>query len=123
MKMYLKLHEFYFLLGLLFYTIGQFLIFIFFDVGEWRNQEPIDFTHWFMLIGVLLLIPQIGNFPKSKLNLIGIPLLVIGIVLNINEYEYQSNYVSPSDFSILPSIRIFSGSSTPSLTAIKKPTD
>ena len=76
---HLKLYEFYFLLGLLFYTIGQFLIFIFFDVGEWRNQEPIDFTHWFMLIGVLLLIPQIGNFPKSKLNLIGIPILVIGI--------------------------------------------
>ena len=83
MKMYLKLYEFCFLLGLLFYTIGQFLIFIFFDVGEWRNQEPIDFTHWFMLIGVLLLIPQIGNFPKSKLNLIGIPLLVIGIGLMI----------------------------------------
>ena len=76
---HLKLYEFYFLLGLLFYTIGQFLIFIFFDVGEWRNQEPIDFTHWFMLVGVLLLIPQIGNFPKSKLNLIGIPILVIGI--------------------------------------------
>ena len=32
-----------------------------------------------MLVGVLLLIPQIGNFPKSKLNLIGIPILVIGI--------------------------------------------
>ena len=79
--MYLKLYEFYFLLGLLFYTIGQFLIFNFFDVGEWRNQQPIDFTHWFMLIGVLLLIPQIGNFPKSKLNLIGTPLLVIGIGL------------------------------------------
>lgn len=57
--------------------------FIFFDVGEWRNQEPIDFTHWFMLMGVILLIPQNGNFPKSKLNLIGTPLLVIGIGLMI----------------------------------------
>lgn len=36
-----------------------------------------------MLIGVLLFIPQIGNFPKTKLNLIGTPVLVIGIGLII----------------------------------------
>ena len=82
-KINLKLYEWYFLLGLFLYTVGQFLIFIFFNAGEWRNQEPIDFAHWFLLIGVLLLIPQMGNFPKSKLNLVGTPILVIGIGLMI----------------------------------------
>ena len=84
MVKYLKLYEFYFLLGLLLYTVGQFLIFIFFnDIEALHSQEPIDFAHWFMLIGVLLLIPQIGNFPKTKFNLIGTPLLVLGIGLMI----------------------------------------
>ena len=65
MKIYLKPYEFYFLFGLLLYTVGQFLIFIFYnDIEALHSQEPIDFAHWFMLIGVLLLIPQIGNFPK-----------------------------------------------------------
>ena len=81
---HLKLREFCFLLGLLVYTVGQFLIFIFFnDIDALHSQEPIDFAHWFMLIGALLLIPQIGNFPKTKLNLIGTPVLVIGIGLII----------------------------------------
>jgi len=84
MKMYLKLNEFYFLLGLVLYTVGQFLIFIFYnDIEALHSQEPIDFAHWFMLIGVLLLIPQIGNFPKSKWNYISSPTLIIGIGLII----------------------------------------
>ena len=82
-KMNLKLFEWYFLLGLFFYAVGLFLIFIFFNGGEWRNQERIGFALWFLLIGVLLLIPQIGNFPKSKLSLISTPILVIGIGLMI----------------------------------------
>ena len=83
-KINLKLFEWYFLLGLSLYTVGQFLIFIFFnDIDALHSQEPIDFAHWFMLIGALLLIPQIGNFPKTKLNLIGTPVLVIGIGLII----------------------------------------
>ena len=84
MKMYLKLNEFYFLLGLVLYTVGQFLIFIFYnDIEALHSQEPIDFAHWFMLIGVLLLIPQIGNFPKSKWNYISSPTLILGIGLII----------------------------------------
>ena len=80
----LKLHEFYFLIGLFLYTVGQFLIFIFFnDIDALHSQEPIDFAHWCMLIGVLLLIPQIGNFPKTKFNLVGTPILILGIGLMI----------------------------------------
>ena len=84
MKMYLKLYEFYFLLGLVLYTVGQFLIFIFYnDIEALHSQEPIDFAHWFMLIGVLLLIPQIGNFPKSRWNYISSSTLILGIGLII----------------------------------------
>ncbi|APZ47419.1 hypothetical protein BW723_14495 [Polaribacter reichenbachii] len=43
-------------------------------------QEPIDFAHWFLLVGVVLLIPQVVSFPKKIYNLFGIPLTLIGIV-------------------------------------------
>ena len=70
-------NEILFLLGLFTFTIGQYLIFIFFnDIEKLHNQEPIDFSHWLMIIGVLLLIPQIGNFPKSKFKFIGSPSLI-----------------------------------------------
>jgi len=36
-----------------------------------------------MIIGVLFLIPQIGNFPKSKFNYISSPSLILGIGLII----------------------------------------
>lgn len=76
--------ELIFLLGLLVYTAGQFLIFVFFnDIDALHAQEPIDFAHWSMLIGVLLLIPQTANFPKTRLNLIGMPILILGIGLII----------------------------------------
>ena len=77
-------NEILFLLGLLTSTVGQYLIFIYFnDLEKLHNQEPIDFSHWLMIIGVLLLIPQIGNFPKSKFKFIGSPSLICGIGLII----------------------------------------
>ena len=36
-----------------------------------------------MIIGVLFLIPQIGNFPENKLNYISFPSLIFGIGLLI----------------------------------------
>ena len=67
-----------FLFGLVFFLIGQLLLakgndFVY-------RQEPIDFAHWFLLIGVVLMIPQTVVFPRKKFNLIGIPLTLIGIV-------------------------------------------
>jgi len=45
--MLIKLYEFYFLLGLFLYTVGQYLIFIFFnDIDALHSQEPIDFAQW-----------------------------------------------------------------------------
>lgn len=69
---------------MLVYTIGQFLVFIFFnDIDALHAQEPIDFAHWCMLIGVTFLMPQIGHFPKTKLNFVGTPFLIFGIGLII----------------------------------------
>lgn len=67
-----------FLFGLVFFLIGQLILakgndFVY-------RQEPIDFAHWFLLIGVVLMIPQTVVFPRKKFNLIGIPLTLIGIV-------------------------------------------
>jgi hypothetical protein len=66
-----------FIIGLVFFLIGQIILskgndFVY-------AQEPIDFAHWFLLIGVVLLIPQVVSFPKSIFSLIGIPLTLIGI--------------------------------------------
>ena len=67
-----------FLVGLTFFLIGQLILaqgndFVY-------AQEPIDFGHWFLLIGVTLLIPQTVVFPKNFFSFIGIPLTLIGIV-------------------------------------------
>ena len=70
-----------FLLGLVFLLIGQLLLakgndFVY-------SQEPIDFAHWFLLIGVTLLIPQTLAFPQKIFSLLGKPLTLIGIVCMI----------------------------------------
>lgn len=67
-----------FVIGLLFQLIGQLLLakgndFVY-------AQKPIDFAHWFLLIGAALLIPQIGLFPKKIYTYIGVPIIIIGIV-------------------------------------------
>lgn len=66
-----------FITGLVFFLIGQIILsngndFVY-------AQEPIDFAHWFLLIGVVLLIPQVVSFPKKIFSLIGIPITLIGI--------------------------------------------
>ena len=67
-----------FLIGISFILIGQLILtkgndFVY-------SQEPIDFAHWFLLIGAVLLIPQTVSFPKKIVSYIGSPLTLIGIV-------------------------------------------
>ena len=67
-----------FLAGLLFFLIGQIILaqgneFVY-------SQTPIDFAHWFLLIGAVLLIPHTVNFTKGVFGYIGIPLVLTGIV-------------------------------------------
>ncbi|GGG97628.1 hypothetical protein GCM10011416_14590 [Polaribacter pacificus] len=73
-----RTHKILFLSGLFFFLIGQLLLakgndFVY-------SQKPIDFAHWFLLIGVVLLIPQTVSFPRKFFSLIGTPLTLIGIV-------------------------------------------
>ena len=66
-----------FITGLVFFLIGQLLLaqgqdFVY-------KQSPIDFAHWFLLVGAVFLIPQVISFPKKIFSYIGIPLTMIGI--------------------------------------------
>jgi len=70
-----------FLIGLLLFLVGQIILaqgndFVY-------SQEPIDFAHWFLLVGIVLLIPQVVSFPKKIFSWIGIPLTLVGIVCSI----------------------------------------
>lgn len=66
-----------FLLGLLVLLIGQILLA---QGQDFVNaQQPIDFAHWCLFIGAVLLLPQSFEFPKSIATYIGMPLTVIGI--------------------------------------------
>lgn len=66
-----------FLGGLLFILAGQILLaqgneFVY-------SQQPIDFAHWLILSGSVLLIPQTVTFPPKIYSYIGIPLSLAGI--------------------------------------------
>jgi len=71
-------NKLFFLSGLIFFLIGQIILTQGNDYVY--NQEPIDFAHWFLLVGAVFLIPQIVTFQKSIFSYIGIPLSLIGIV-------------------------------------------
>lgn len=67
-----------FIIGLLFEVIAQSLLakgndFVY-------AQKPIDFAHWFLLLGVVFMIPQVISFPKKVYSYLGKPLAIIGIV-------------------------------------------
>ncbi|ULC59683.1 hypothetical protein MBM09_01600 [Flaviramulus sp. BrNp1-15] len=70
-----------FIAGLLCELVGQILLakgndFIY-------AQRPIDFAHWFLLIGVVLIMPQVVSFPNKIFSYIGAPLAIIGVVCTI----------------------------------------
>lgn len=66
-----------FLIGLLFFLVGQIILaqgndFVY-------SQKPIDFAHWFLLVGAVLMIPQTVSFPGKIFSYAGIPLTLVGI--------------------------------------------
>lgn len=67
-----------FLIGLAFMLLGQVLL----SLGNEfvYSQRPIDFAHWFILVGAVFLIPQVVSFPRTVFSAIGIPLTLAGIV-------------------------------------------
>lgn len=66
-----------FLGGLVFFLIGQIILAKGNDYVY--SQEPIDFAHWFLLVGAVLLIPQVAVSPKKIFSYVGVPLVLIGI--------------------------------------------
>ena len=46
-------------------------------------QKPIDFAHWFNLIGAVLLISFNNVFPKNKLNSVASFLTTLGVIAHI----------------------------------------
>lgn len=67
------------LLGLLFF----FISYLFFSNILPSFQEPIDFAHWFNLIGACLLLSFNYVFPKNKLNSFASILIVLGVIAHI----------------------------------------
>ena len=69
------------IIGLLFLTLSQLLLAQGFDFLQ--AQQPIDFAHWFMLIGAILLLSFNYVFPKSIFNSIAIVLTSLGVIAHI----------------------------------------
>ncbi|KUJ60612.1 hypothetical protein AR687_16405 [Flavobacteriaceae bacterium CRH] len=67
------------LLGLLFFLISYLL----FSKVLPNFQKPIDFAHWFNLIGACLLISFNNVFPKNRLNSIASVVTTLGVIAHI----------------------------------------
>lgn len=67
------------LLGLLFFLISYLL----FSKVLPNFQKPIDFAHWFNLIGACLLLSFNDVFPKNKLNTVASFITALGVIAHI----------------------------------------
>jgi hypothetical protein len=67
------------LLGLLFFLISYF----FFSKILPNFQEPIDFPHWFNLIGACLLLSFNDMFPKNKINSVATVVTTLGVIAHV----------------------------------------
>lgn len=69
------------LIGLLFFVVSYIL---FSQGAKWDFfQKPIDFAHWFNLIGAVLLLSFNNVFPKNKRNTFASFLTAIGVIAHI----------------------------------------
>lgn len=68
-------------LGLIFIVIGQTLLYQGFDFLN--AQKPIDFAHWFLLIGASMTFAVSFALPKSIINTIATVLTILGIIAHI----------------------------------------
>jgi hypothetical protein len=67
------------LLGLLFFLIS----YLFFSKVLPDFQIPIDFAHWFNLIGACFLLSFNDVFPKNKLNFVASIVTALGVIAHI----------------------------------------
>ena len=66
-----------FWIGLVIFTIGQGMTGLSLEFGA--SQQPIDYMHWMMLLGGLLMIPFAVRLPRTPINRLASPLLILGI--------------------------------------------
>jgi hypothetical protein len=67
------------LLGLLFFLIS----YLFFSKVLPDFQVPIDFSHWFNLIGACLFLSFNDVFPKNQLNIVASIITALGVIAHI----------------------------------------
>lgn len=70
-----------FLMGFAVFTAGQVMLRLFDSAA--RGAQPVDYTHWLLLIGVVLLIPYTARLPRRGFHLVTAPVLLLGIVATI----------------------------------------
>lgn len=79
-----------FLLGLVLFTAGQVVLNILGAASQ--DQHPIDYAHWLLLLGTVLLIPYTARLPREGFNLIISPVLLLSIVamigMNILDFTF-----------------------------------
>lgn len=95
-----KVYQAFFLVGILFELIAQ----IIFRFGITWNK-PIDFPHWFLLLGVVFMIPQVISFPDKIYSYVGIPVMLAAItgaigmcVIDFTFWSYQTDYEARDAF-------------------------
>ena len=66
-------------IGLIFFVVS----YVMFSQPSLRIQRPIDFAHWFNLIGAVLLLSFNNVFPKNKINSVASVLTSIGVIAHI----------------------------------------
>lgn len=99
--MKLNIYKILFLVGLLLETIGQVMLY----QRSTLFYQSIDLAHWCLLLGVVLLIPQVISFPDKVFSYLGIPIVIVGIVsiigmcvIDFTLWSYQANYEARSAF-------------------------
>lgn len=68
-------------IGLIFILLTQFLFLQGYDFLQ--NQQPLDYTHWLLLIGSVLSLSVSAILPKGIINLIATFLTILGVVATI----------------------------------------
>ncbi|NRA28828.1 MAG: hypothetical protein HRU11_01095 [Parvularculaceae bacterium] len=63
--------------GLVIFTIGQGMTGMSLEFAA--AQRPIDYMHWMMLIGALLMVPFAVTMPRTPINRLASPLLIVGV--------------------------------------------
>lgn len=69
------------IIGLICLTISQFLLAQGFDFLQ--AQQPIDFAHWLMMMGAILMLAFSFIFPKGVISSVATFLTILGVIAHI----------------------------------------